>query len=103
MTDEDFIKEMLPHLERLATLYKVEPANHFLRMALMAAMAYKDPNEAPKADSTRYYKCDACEHLHVMLVDEDDCTFATAVIDRKMLLSMLDVIDGAESPNWVHH
>jgi hypothetical protein len=57
-------------------------------------MAYSDPNDAPKADATRYYKCDGCEHLHVMLVDADDKTYATAVVHREMLLHMLSVIDG---------
>jgi hypothetical protein len=53
----------------------------------------KDPNDAPKADTTKYYKCEACTHLHVLLVDELDETIATAVLSREMLVHMLEVID----------
>ena len=53
-----------------------------------------DPNNAPSADSTRYYKCDGCQHLHVMLVDAEDNVLATAVMSREMLLEMLEVVDG---------
>ena len=60
-------------------------------------MAHTNPNAAPKADSTRYYKCDGCENLHVMLTDEDENTIATAVMSRDMLLHMLEVVDGEPS------
>lgn len=52
-----------------------------------------DPNDAPKADSTRWYKCDACEHLHVILLGEADEPLATAVVSREMLVNMLKTID----------
>lgn len=57
-------------------------------------MTYEDPNDAPKADSTHYYKCDHCEHLHMILVDEIGRTYVTAIISRDMLIHMLEVIDG---------
>lgn len=57
-------------------------------------MSYDDPNDAPKADSTRWYKCDACEHLHVLLQDEQDRTIASAVIDEGMLKRMLETVQG---------
>jgi hypothetical protein len=56
-------------------------------------MASEDPNDAPKADSVSYYKCDGCENLHVLLHDEDDFTIATATMSRDMLLHMLGVVD----------
>jgi membrane-bound inhibitor of C-type lysozyme len=65
-------------------------------------MAHEDPDDAPKADSTRHYKCDACQHLHMLLMDEDDKTIATAVIDRQTLVHMLSVIDG-EPTHSVDH
>jgi hypothetical protein len=56
-------------------------------------MVYDNPNHAPKAYSTKYYKCDACERLHVVLVDKDDKYIATAVISRDVLEHMFKVID----------
>jgi hypothetical protein len=53
----------------------------------------KNSNDAPKADSTHYYKCDACEHLHVLLMSEGNEPIATAVVSREMLIHMLNVID----------
>jgi hypothetical protein len=52
-------------------------------------MTFEDPNHAPKADSTRAYKCSACEHLHVALVDEDGLFIATAVMSIEMLEGLL--------------
>lgn len=66
-------------------------------------MAYPDPDDAPQADSTRFYKCDACEHLHVMLMDEEDHCHATAVISREMLLGMLAAVDGLLPPDHENH
>lgn len=56
-------------------------------------MTYDDPNNAPKAHTTQSYKCNRCEHLHVMLMDEQGKYIATAVISRAMLVNMLKVID----------
>jgi hypothetical protein len=64
---------------------------------------FDNPNDAPKADSTRYYKCDTCEHLHVILVDEDDRTLASAVYSRVALIHMLEVIDGDPTPHEHQH
>jgi len=61
----------------------------------------RNPNDAPKADSTHYYKCDACEHLHVMLIDEDGDCIATAVMSRDMLINMLSTID--DEPTVCRH
>jgi membrane-bound inhibitor of C-type lysozyme len=61
---------------------------------MTTAIITSDPNDAPKADSTRYYKCDGCQHLHVMLMSEEDNVLATAVMSREMLLEMLEVVDG---------
>ena len=60
-------------------------------------MAFQDPNDAPKADHTEYYKCGGCDNLHVALYDEDDNCHATAVMSRDMLLHMLEVVDGEPS------
>lgn len=55
---------------------------------------FEDPNDAPKADRVTGYKCEACEHLHIVLVDEDGLALATAVVSREMLEQMLTMIDG---------
>jgi hypothetical protein len=54
----------------------------------------KDPNDAPKSNWMHYYKCDACEHLHVLLMSDDNEPIATTVMSREMLMNMLNVIDG---------
>lgn len=64
---------------------------------------YEDPDDAPQADSTRFYKCEACEHLHVMLMSEEDRCYATAVISREMLLGMLAAVDGEPPPGDHSH
>lgn len=66
----------------------------------MLPLMFEDPNDAPKADSTRYYKCDGCAHLHVALVDKDDNCYVTAIISREMLVHMLEVLD--EEPTHKH-
>jgi hypothetical protein len=65
-------------------------------------VAYEDCDDAPQADSTRFYKCDGCQHLHVMLMNEDDLCYATAVISREMLLGMLACVDGEPPPEHQH-
>lgn len=65
-------------------------------------MNYNDPNDAPKASSTRFYKCDECEHLHVMLLDEFDRFIATAVVSREMLVGMQCCIDDKLPPEHLH-
>lgn len=59
-----------------------------------------DPNDAPKAENCRWYKCEHCEHLHVILIDEDDRPIATSVLSREMLEHMLQAID---EPLTYHH
>lgn len=65
-------------------------------------MAHEDPDDAPKADHTGYYKCDGCSNLHVALYDEDDNCHATAVMSRDMLIHMLEVVDGEPSTSEHH-
>lgn len=57
-------------------------------------MAYDDPNDAPRSDSMRWYKCDACENLHMIMLDEDQQVIATATATREMVMEMLETIDG---------
>lgn len=57
-------------------------------------MSVADPNDAPKADHLQSYKCDACKHLHVVLIDEEDRYIATAVISREMSENMFRMLDG---------
>lgn len=66
-------------------------------------MAYRNPNDAPKADTTSYYKCAHCEHLHVMLKDEDDNTLATAVMSYDMLRHMIEVVNGEPTMGMKGH
>jgi hypothetical protein len=47
------------------------------------------------ADSVRGYKCDHCEHLHLVLLDLDDEPIATAVLTIEMLQNMLRIVQGA--------
>jgi len=63
----------------------------------------KDPNDAPKAYTTRWYKCDACENLHVLLLDEDDEPISTAVISREMILNMLDELNNPAATEDTMH
>ena len=46
------------------------------------------------ADHCRWYKCDHCEHLHVVLLDVDNEPIATAVFSQMMLTHMLAVLTG---------
>lgn len=52
-----------------------------------------DPNDAPAARITEWYKCDSCGNLHLILLDEHDKIIATAVISKRMLIDMLKAID----------
>lgn len=47
---------------------------------------------APTAHTTLWYKCDACENLHVVLRDEHKRIIATATLDVEMLTDMFRVI-----------
>jgi hypothetical protein len=64
---------------------------------------FEDPNDAPTAIATSYYKCGGCDNLHVMLVDENDDTWAKCVIGRDMLLHMLETIDGEPAKDMPVH
>jgi hypothetical protein len=48
---------------------------------------------APISHHARWYKCDSCENLHVVLCSEDDSVIATMTLDYDMLNSMHRTID----------
>jgi hypothetical protein len=52
-------------------------------------------DDFPRSDSCRWHKCEACEHLHLVLLDEEDEVIASAIISVDMLKSMLEAINGA--------
>jgi hypothetical protein len=52
-------------------------------------------DDFPRSDSCQWYKCEACEHLHLVLLGEDDEVIAEAILSLDMLNSMLEVINGA--------
>jgi hypothetical protein len=45
------------------------------------------------ADHCRWYKCEHCDHLHVVLLDIDNDPIATAVLSEDMLKHMLAVVN----------
>jgi hypothetical protein len=49
-------------------------------------------HDVPIADSVKAYKCDHCEHLHLVLVDEADAPIASAVLTVEMLEGMLNIV-----------
>jgi hypothetical protein len=53
-----------------------------------------DTEGVPNAHLTRWYKCESCKNLHVVLCDKDGVTFAGATFDKEMLEDMLKTIDG---------
>jgi putative IMPACT (imprinted ancient) family translation regulator len=53
-----------------------------------------DDEDAEISHSCAWYKCDACAHLHLVLLTDDDMPIATAIIGREMLVAMLQTIDG---------
>jgi hypothetical protein len=46
------------------------------------------------ADHCTWYKCEHCEHLHVVLLDVDNEPIATTVFSQIMLTHMLAVVNG---------
>lgn len=50
------------------------------------------PIPLPQSDSMHWFKCDHCEHLHLILFDEDNHPFATAVISEEQLQNMLETV-----------
>jgi hypothetical protein len=56
-------------------------------------ISQQDIDDAPEANMTHWYKCPACEHLHVVLTDEAGDILATAVLSRDMLTTMLETVD----------
>lgn len=57
-------------------------------------MSYENPDDAPRANSTQWYKCESCENLHIILLDENNESIATAVFDEDMLNRMLSTVKG---------
>ena len=57
-------------------------------------MPHVEPDQGEIADSVRGYKCDRCEHLHLILLDVDDQPIATALLTQEMLENMLRMIQG---------
>jgi hypothetical protein len=43
----------------------------------------------PRADSFRIYRCGACQHAHVILVDKNEMPIAEMVIDASNLLTLI--------------
>lgn len=64
-------------------------------------MPYKDPNDSPQADSTHFYKCDSCEHLHVMLVDKRGKFIARCIISREIAENMLSCLNDEPPPEEI--
>jgi len=60
------------------------------------------PLDKPHSHDCAWFKCDHCEHLHVILRDEAGEPIATAVVDREMLLDMLKTIDGLPTMEVSH-
>jgi hypothetical protein len=55
-----------------------------------------------QATTSKWYKCDHCEHLHVMFCNELGDVYAVAVIDQEMVDDTVKVISGPPTFTEVH-
>ena len=63
------------------------------RAAIAAMRETPIPAEVPRAESTSWYMCEACEHLHLVLRDLNEKPIADGVLSREMLERMLACLD----------
>jgi hypothetical protein len=54
----------------------------------------RDPNTGiPVSSRFAAYKCDHCDNVHIMLLDEKGHAFAGAVLSDEMVLGIVDVFN----------